>query len=88
MVVKNVNTPKSSDFPPSQIQNHPTLARRLAPPYFKVFHFSSKNKKNHRFRDENGGFYGCGGRTRTYDLRVMSPTSYQLLYSAIFRCTP
>ena len=28
--------------------------------------------------------YGCGGRTRTYDLRVMSPTSYQLLYSAIF----
>ena len=30
-------------------------------------------------------FYGCGGRTRTYDLRVMSPTSFQLLYSAIFR---
>ena len=29
-------------------------------------------------------FYGCGGRTRTYDLRVMSPTSFQLLYSAIF----
>ena len=26
---------------------------------------------------------GCGGRTRTYDLRVMSPTSFQLLYSAI-----
>ena len=32
-------------------------------------------------------FYGCGGRTRTYDLRVMSPTSFQLLYSAIFCCT-
>ena len=31
---------------------------------------------------------GCGGRTRTYDLRVMSPTSYQLLYSAILGCTP
>ena len=30
-------------------------------------------------------FFGCGGRTRTYDLRVMSPTSCQLLYSAIFR---
>ena len=30
-----------------------------------------------------GYFYGCGGRTRTYDLRVMSPTSFQLLYSAI-----
>ena len=28
--------------------------------------------KNHRFHGENGGFYGCGGRTRTYDLRVMS----------------
>ena len=28
-------------------------------------------------------FSGCGGRTRTYDLRVMSPTSFQLLYSAI-----
>ena len=26
---------------------------------------------------------GCGGRTWTCDLRVMSPTSYQLLYSAI-----
>ena len=28
--------------------------------------------------------HGCGGRTRTYDLRVMSPTSFQLLYSAIW----
>ena len=27
---------------------------------------------------------GCGGRTWTSDLRVMSPTSYQLLYSAIY----
>ena len=31
----------------------------------------------------NQRFYGCGDRTRTCDLRVMSPTSYQLLYSAI-----
>ena len=31
-----------------------------------------------------GRYYGCGGRTRTYDLRVMSPTSFQLLYSAIW----
>ena len=30
-----------------------------------------------------GFLFGCGGRTRTYDLRVMSPTSFQLLYSAI-----
>ena len=29
---------------------------------------------------------GCGGRTRTYGLRVMSPTSYQLLYPAIWNC--
>ena len=28
-------------------------------------------------------FYGCGSKTRTYDLRVMSPTSYQLLHPAI-----
>ena len=31
-----------------------------------------------------GFLFGCGGRTRTYDLRVMSPTSFQLLYSAIW----
>ena len=30
-----------------------------------------------------GGHGGCGGRIRTNDLRVMSPTSYQLLYPAI-----
>ena len=29
-------------------------------------------------------FSGCGGRIRTNDLRVMSPTSYQLLYPAIY----
>ena len=27
--------------------------------------------------------FGCGGRTWTYGLRVMSPTSYQLLHPAI-----
>lgn len=30
------------------------------------------------------GAIGCGGRTRTCDLRVMSPASYQLLYPALF----
>ena len=30
-----------------------------------------------------GGKSGCGRRTRTSDLRVMSPTSFQLLYPAI-----
>ena len=29
---------------------------------------------------------GCGGRIRTCDLRVMSPTSYQLLYPAKSWC--
>ena len=29
---------------------------------------------------------GSGGRTRTSGLRVMSPTSYQLLYPAILDC--
>ena len=51
---------------------------------FKGSQICQKSKKNHRFLIKNGGFYGCGGRTRTYDLRVMSPTSCQLLYSAIW----
>ena len=46
-----------------------------------------KVRKNTGFLIEIRCFYGCGGRTRTYDLRVMSPTSFQLLYSAIFCCT-
>ena len=49
---------------------------------FELFDPKNKEKvlKSYDFRT----FYGCGGRTRTYDLRVMSPTSFQLLYSAIF----
>ncbi len=31
------------------------------------------------------GLISCGGLTRTDDLWVMSPTSYQLLHSAMFR---
>src|SRR6056297_3807770 len=30
--------------------------------------------------------FSSGGRTRTYDLWVMSPTSYQLLHPAIYFC--
>ena len=30
-------------------------------------------------------FLGCGGRTRTCDLQVMSLASYQLLHSAMLR---
>ena len=31
-------------------------------------------------------FLCSGGRTRTCDLRVMSPTSYRLLYPAVLDC--
>ncbi len=43
-----------------------------------------KKLEKQPFSCKTAAFYGCGGRTRTYDLRVMSPTSFQLLYSAIF----
>ena len=48
---------------------------------FLQIYRKSKNPLNGLFK---GFFIGCGGRTRTYDLRVMSPTSYHLLHSAIF----
>ena len=50
--------------------------------------FSAKKLKNTGFLSKSGVFYGCGGRTRTYDLRVMSPTSFQLLYSAMSLRSP
>ena len=47
------------------------------------------NKKKNLLKSEDlKRNFGCGGRTRTYDLRVMSPTSFQLLYSAIFTLHP
>ena len=46
---------------------------------FLGYKMQEKVLKSYDFRT----IYGCGGRTRTYDLRVMSPTSFQLLYSAI-----
>ena len=59
-----------------------TVLWEIAGFFFELFKHKSKEKvlKSYDFRT----FYGCGGRTRTYDLRVMSPTSFQLLYSAIF----
>ncbi len=50
--------------------------------YGKVEVFSTKIKKA-SFLNETFSF-GCGGRTWTYDLRVMSPTSYQLLHPATY----
>ena len=51
----------------------------------RLLQFLSRTKEN--TTRAGGVFFGCGGRTRTYDLRVMSPTSFQLLYSAMFRRT-
>ena len=57
-----------------------TVHRTVAIGLFESCSLSEKEKTT-----RSGGlpFSGCGGRTRTYDLRVMSPTSFQLLYSAI-----
>ena len=50
--------------------------------YLKKFrHFFIKAKKLANL--ERLATCGCGGKTRTYDLRVMSPTSCQLLHPAI-----
>ena len=51
---------------------------------FESCHLGKRKEKSHPVWDD---FYfsGCGRRTRTSDLRVMSPTSYQLLYPAIFK---
>ena len=41
--------------------------------YFETLNFlATKTKKKYRKQAVFGTFYGCGGRTRTYDLRVMS----------------
>ena len=53
-------------------------------PLFLGKHGNKKRNRNGHVCIHYGICYGCGGRTRTYDLRVMSPTSYQLLYSAIW----
>ena len=50
-------------------------------PYYQVVTRSQKTKKRQILRLVS---LCSGGRTRTYDLRVMSPTSYQLLYPAMF----
>ena len=44
--------------------------------------FPLRKEKSHPDWDDFF-FSGCGRRTRTSDLRVMSPTSFQLLYPAI-----
>ena len=52
-------------------------------PFFCAKISSKKNMNPDKFRIHT---IGCGGRTRTSDLWVMSPTSCQLLYPAILNC--
>ena len=51
-------------------------------PFFIILRL--KNGEKHPFKRTSAFLGGCGERIRTNDLRVMSPTSYQLLYPAIF----
>ena len=75
---------KSSVFPVIKNSNFQIFPKSSPRPFCGVRKCGKKLEK-HRISFEIRCFYGCGGRTRTYDLRVMSPTSFQLLYSAIFR---
>ena len=78
---------KSSVFPVIKNSNFQIFPNCSPRPFYGVRKCGKKLEK-HRISFEIRCFYGCGGRTRTYDLRVMSPTSYQLLYSAIFTWHP
>ena len=78
---------KSSVFPVIKNSNFQIFPKSSPRPFCGVRKCGKKLEK-HRISFEIRCFYGCGGRTRTYDLRVMSPTSYQLLYSAIFSAHP
>ena len=58
------------------------MSPNLEPPVVSSSHIlvGKYKKERHPIKDV---FSGCGSKTRTYDLRVMSPTSYQLLHPAI-----
>ena len=74
---------KSSVFPVIKNSNF-RIFPKSSPRCFFGDRKCGKKLEKHRISFEIRCFYGCGGRTRTYDLRVMSPTSFQLLYSAIW----
>ena len=65
------------------VQQRKTLDNLTNPEVVQGLLCKPRKEKSHPFWDDFF-FSGCGGRTRTYDLRVMSPTSFQLLYSAIW----
>ena len=55
----------------------------------RVFHLPVTTCKHYKMKKLPIGqfsIFGCGDRTWTCDLRVMSPTSYQLLYPATSDC--
>ena len=64
----------------------------MAPSKVRVFHTLIEYNGLGRWKRKKDGpnqgrpfqLFSSGGRTRTSDLRVMSPTSYQLLYSAVY----
>ena len=78
-------------LPLARLPSSATGSGRLAPPtsYARRTHNRDGSCEAccHNQKETPSGWmgflFGCGGRTRTYDLRVMSPTSFQLLYSAI-----
>ena len=78
------NTGKKFKIPGFLKKHFSKLSPRLSPTAFSAALFCVKKLEKHRISYRNPVFFGCGGRTRTYDLRVMSPTSFQLLYSAIY----
>ena len=45
----------------------------------------TSNRQKKTLSDRKCFLSGCGSRTRTYDLRVMSPTSYRLLHPATIK---
>ncbi len=67
----------------SSLTQRATLVVLITP---KPIYWSKFSRNKKKLATPNGvpSFFGCGDRTWTCDLRVMSPTSYQLLYPAIF----
>ena len=49
-------------------------------------HFARKTKEKFRNHCDFGTFFGCGGRTRTYDLRVMRGFRVSLAFLNPLKC--
>jgi hypothetical protein len=67
----------------------PSVKKRLGTGWAQKWAQTDSVPKSHKLEaKKNPGLrprffiFGCGNRTRTYDLRVMSPTSCQLLHPA------